>query len=98
MKDLIKNKAFLAGFLIGLIIIGIINRLTVDYKVTEDCLNLRVYGFPFLQYERCREFFGFGKTLWLGMLGNTLFALFSSFLTGLTFKFVWSKFTGKQLK
>lgn len=99
MKNLIKNKAFVVGFLIGLLLVGLINKFTADFsQITEECMYRHLYGFPFLQYESCDGLITVNHIFWFGFLGNILFALFSSFLTGLIFKFVWSKITSKNLR
>lgn len=99
MKELIRNKSFVLGFIFGLIIIGLLNKFTADFSqvVTWHCYR-ELYGFPFLQYERCDGDITYTHLYWLGVIGNILFAITFSFILGLIFKSIWSKFSSKNLK
>ena len=96
---MIKNKSFIFGALSGLLIIGILHKFTADFsQVTEECMFRQLFGFPFLQFEKCEGDISFTHIYWLGMFGNILFAIVFSFLVGLVFKFVWSKLASQKLR
>jgi hypothetical protein len=88
MRDLIKNKFFSKGFLIGLLLFAALNFLLPIYPYDNNYLyNV---GFPFSFYrsgyishtEHIREI------LWLGLIGDLLLALLISALTGLGLRFL----------
>ena len=93
MKDLIKNKAFIAGFLIGILLIILLNIFLPTERY--DFNNLYSYGFPFAFYQSGYEEREGGEyieiILWLGLLGNLFFALLISSLAGLSLSFLTDK-------
>ena len=98
MKRLILNRVFVIGFMIGLIVVGIVNKLTANStQFASDCGYWYKYGFPFLQYETCDDLISVKHILWVGLFGNILFALCFSFLFGLICRFVYAKFTSVRL-
>ncbi len=96
MKDLIRSKMFGLGFLIGIVVFILIN---VFYPTEINCssTNLCNYdGFPLASYRGGYEEKDggnyIGEILWIGLVGNLLFALMISFITGLSL----SLFTHKE--
>lgn len=99
MKNLIKNKAFDIGFIIGMFLFILINlwveKIRRGTGICFDCVE--EYGFPFFYLETGGNP-SFMKILWIGLIGDIFIAIFFSFIIGLIFKFLWSKPSSKQLK
>lgn len=99
MKNLVKHKAFVIGSLLGLLIFGLLNRLTADFsQVTQECMYRHLYGFPFLQFEKCEGDISYTHRYWFGMLGNVLCGLSFSLIVGFILEFIWAKFSSQKLK
>lgn len=99
MKDLVENKAFVFGFLFGILLFFLIGG-TIESRrrgttICFDCVE--EYGFPFT-YLETGGFVSITKILWLGLIADVLIAITFSFLIGLIFKFIWSKFTSNELR
>ena len=101
MKNLVRNKLFLLGFCFGILLIAIFNFYTLilipkkTIGICFDCYDS--WGFPFVMYE-------WGTMLHLhqfrlvGVIANIIFTVVFSFIAGLIFRFIWSKFQEKSLK
>jgi hypothetical protein len=99
MKNLIKNKSFIFGCLLGLLIVGLLNRFTADFsQVNEWCNYRELSGFPFLQFEKCEGNISYSRRYLVGTLGNILFAVFFSFGIGIVCESVWSKIVLRNLR
>lgn len=106
MKNLIKDKAFVIGFLVSTILTLLINFQTI--VMCHHCLN--GVGFPLKFYiwfsgtisfdqssgEMSSQNFETFNTL--NLIVDILFTIILSFIMGLIFKFVWSKLQEKTLK
>lgn len=109
MKDLIKDKAFRFGFaittclFIGLnifIYLYLLNKYNthINESATSTMTFSMMYyvGLPFPNFIWTN--YSNNYIIWQGIVGNIISMIIFSFLIGLIFKFVWSKFTSKQLK
>ena len=106
MSKLFENKAFKAGFLIGVILFLIIHFfdflaiMNIKEPVTSQISIGLVYyfGFPFPIFEWnhyspiARQFH------FSGLVANIFVAVISSFVLGFIFKFVWSKISSRRVK
>lgn len=104
MKDWIKNKPFVIGFIIGFVLFLIVNFYTVKFS-EEKFLT----GFPLTFYAWSVGFFYLDEKnqwaenhfiqyyVWNG-IADLFIGIIFSFIFGLVFKFIWSKFTPKHLK
>ena len=99
MKNLIRNKVFFIGFIIGIFLFLLLNlwveKIRRGTSICFDCVEK--YGFPFFYLESGGNP-SFIKTLWFGLIADISFAIVFSFFLGLFLKFVWSKITIKKLK
>ena len=108
MIKFLKNKTFIFGFFVGIVIAIFLNIYQIYTTENSPCHHCTYwYGFPLPFYERyvtsC-EFSGglsFGcyvsEFSWIGTIANILVAIFFSFVLGLIFKFVWSKIAARKL-
>ena len=100
MKDekMIRAKAFGAGLAIGLLLFISVNYfdyITKNMFVCDDCMLS--FGFPFTLYQE-GGFITIKEVLWFGLIADILIAIIFSFIVGLIFRFVWSKFQPNPLK
>jgi hypothetical protein len=109
MNKLFRNKAFYLGFFIGILVIIILNLYTIYLRT--GCHHCAFwFGFPLPFYvsyiTNCEtENISFGcytgEISWFGTVANILFTAIFCLVTGLVFKFVWSKISrrgGAELK
>lgn len=105
MKKLFQSRAFIIGFISGvlfLIVINCLNYLSNRGSIIGEPFS---FGYPFdlykgqaykLRWEN--GFVNFGEILYLGLIADILFTIILSVLIGLIFKFIWSKFAERKLK
>ncbi len=100
MKNLIKNKAFIKGFTIGIFFFLLFNTFIFFNSKCHHCVN--VAGFPIVFWER---FIGniyynpvdgfsnddFEHFFIYNLIADILIALILSFVVGLIYKFIESK-------
>lgn len=89
MKNLFKDKTFVTGLLIGIVIIILLNICLPIQKLNFDNF-LSYYGFPFAFYRvgYIQEVEQIREILWLGLGGDLLFGLLISSLAGISVKFL----------
>jgi len=98
MRDLIKQKAFIATFLIASSAICLISLIPIPFQTLSETLfgdepiklvaGATFYGFPFNYYaSHC---YG-GNYYYPGLVGNILFAAILGTILGLIFSFLWKK-------
>lgn len=81
MKDFIKSKIFVSGFLVGIFVILLLNFVLP----TEKYDGLDRFGFPFSLWQGAYEDHGgnyITEISWLGLIGDLVFALFIGALAG----------------
>lgn len=83
----------------GLFVAGILSNFNLTIiQATEECSHRKFYGFPFFYYERCEGLVSTKQIFWNGLYANLFVAVLFSFIVGLIFKFVWSKFQTNNLR
>lgn len=98
MKNFLKEKSFLIGFLFGLSLTVLTNYY--DYQSEnmfscDDCiLSL---GYPFTFYRE-GGFVTIKEIVWVGLISDVFIAIIFSFIVGLLFKLIWSKFQTNKLR
>ena len=89
MKNIIRNKAFQTGFVIGLLISIVINFISYLKNACpaaiDDCGW--TFGFPVDLYAEV-GFFHIKEIIWFGLFTDLLFAFTFSLLIGSTLKFL----------
>ena len=98
MKDFIKDKAFWVGFIIG--ILAVISGNIFSFFINFDAMCFDCYetwGFPFAIYES-GTMSHLSRFIWAGVVANFFLTVVFSFILGLIFKFIWSKFQEETLK
>lgn len=106
MKDWIKNKPFLFGFVIGMFLIILANiyfafviYAKIDFGIVSYGYSFDDYsviGFPFPVYERwANSRFDF---YWVSIFANIFIAIIFSILMGWLFKFVLVRLISKETK
>ena len=106
MSQLLKNKSFYLGFVVGILIMFALNLYTV-YRM-KGCHHCNYFfGYPLTFYSGIITECVIGNAgficnvwefSWFGAIVDVLTAVIFSFVVGLIFKFVWGKFTMKRLK
>ncbi len=95
MKNLFQNTAFIIGFWGGIIIFVILNIMP---STTNQFSNITTdRGFPLLAYRTNLSSNYSTYVFWSGLIADIVIALFSSFVVGFGFKFIWSKITLRRL-
>lgn len=92
MYKFFQKDAFILGLVLGflfLIAANYVSYLSNTRFMCDDCGW--GFGFPFQLYMEV-GFFNLKEILWLGLFADILIAITFSFLIGLTFKFVRSKY------
>jgi hypothetical protein len=92
MYKFFQKNAFILGSVLGflfLIAANYVSYFSNTHFMCDDCGW--GFGFPFHLYME-GGFFSFKEILWLGLFADILIAIAFSFLIGLTFKFVRSKY------
>lgn len=98
MKDLIKNKPFVIGFIAGMFVFIMRNYREYSLEIMINCADCgRFFGYPFYFYQE-GGLVPIKKILWLGLVADLVFVIIFSFVIGLFANYFWSKFTSKQLK
>jgi hypothetical protein len=108
MSRMLKNKAFLLGFVGGIIFFVCFNIFLFLRSTCHHCVYFA--GFPLKFYEEfkstiyfnpaTRESFteDFRHFFEYNLIADVLFTIVFSFLIGLIFKFVWSKISARKMK
>ena len=98
MKDLIRNKPFIIGFGFGLLLVLIANIYTLRPESGAICFDCyETWGFPFAMHES-GTILHLSNFICAGVVANFFLTIVFSFIVGLVFKFIWSKFTSKTLR
>jgi hypothetical protein len=93
MNNLINDRSFIVIFLLTYFSFFVITIGILDIKSPGFGIGTAKHGFPFTYYySNC---YG-GSYLLSGLFGNILFAGVLSFIPGVIFKFVWSKFAARN--
>ena len=96
MKNLIKNKPFIFGFVFGIFLMILANIYLAIIDIANFCSDCYLtLGFPYPIY-RNSAISGFEKFVWTSILPNILITIIFSFLIGLLFKFVLLKIISKK--
>lgn len=98
MNKLLKNNSFKLGFIIGILFFIAANFYTILPKskvICFDCYN--TFGFPFNMHEE-GTILHLNQFIWSGVVANFAVGLVFSFVLGIIFKLIWSKFTAQKLK
>lgn len=95
MKKLIKSKIFIITFLIAYFSFFIVTIFLLEIKREGFGVGHLEYGFPFTYYySHCWG----GYYLWLGLIGNILFAFILSSISGLISSHFWLKFSSPEFR
>ena len=96
MKNLIQNKAFTFGFLLGFLsFIFTMNYFDKkDRGICFDCYE--TFGLPF-NYLGTGGFVTRTDILWFGLIADILIAIVFGLIIGSIFKFVWLKIASRRL-
>ncbi len=96
MGKLFQNKAFILGFLSGILIF--IGTQFYDSMPESEGITFHAIvriGFPF-DYIETGGNPTYTKTLWFGLFADILIALIFSFVVGLIFKFIGLKIVSRR--
>jgi len=95
MKNLIKQKVFIAAFLVTYFLFFGLTVFILDLKKQGFGVGHLEYGFPFTYYySHC---FG-GYYLWFGLIGNILAAATFSIVIGLVSTHFWLRFSSPEFR
>ncbi len=108
MRDLIKSKVFIVGFMCGIFTFLCINIFIFFNSMCHHCVN--VAGFPIIFFAKFVGNFSFTPSEGLTnnvnnyewfypfkLLADILIAVIISFIVGLILKFVWSRIVLRRL-
>ena len=91
MSKLLKNKAFLVGFITGILIFAGINFYSFQPKYNPPTFDSgETSGFPLSWYQSGTATIVSNKS-WEYLIIDVLLAIIFSLILGLIFKFVWAK-------
>ena len=93
LKTSLKNKVFVVGFALGIIIVALLNYFSYMYSDRPDISHaIHTFGFPFSVYQ----YGGYSyneEILWTGLIGTILIAFGFSFAMGKISDLIWKKVT-----
>lgn len=100
MRKLFSNRAFVFGFALDILLFSVINFLSYTGSRASLCGSPPYsFGFPYNFYKEyldksCKTS---GQILWFGLIADVFITITLSFLLGLIFKFIWSKFASRRI-
>ncbi|MCU1288698.1 MAG: hypothetical protein JWN60_927 [Acidobacteria bacterium] len=98
MKNLIKNRAFIIGFFVGLLTFVGINFYSFLPKYNPPCFDCgETSGFPFAWYQSGTSLI-ISHILWAYLIVDLLITITFSVIFGLIFNLIWSKVSSNRIE
>lgn len=94
-KNIILGKGFKVGVFLSILICIFVYAVNMPPKSKPLCFDCDLpSGFPFIDYQPGNAVYE-GHFIWSGLIFNILIGLFFVIISGLIFRFIWSKIAEK---